>query len=59
MLSRKYLNSAELETVRVSKSPTTVVAANSEVEATDRVKELDKFVTAKHREDTLAVLSLG
>ena len=31
MLSRKDLNSAELETVRVSKSPTTVVTANGEV----------------------------
>ena len=32
MLSRKDLNSAELETVRVSKSPTTVVTANGEVQ---------------------------
>ena len=32
MLSRKDLNSAELETVRVSKSPTTVVAASGEVQ---------------------------
>ena len=31
MLSRKDLTSAELETVRASKSPTTVVAANGEV----------------------------
>ena len=42
MLSRKDLNSAELETVRVSRSPTTVVAANGEVqtkeEATETVK---------------------
>ena len=30
MLSRKDLNSAELKTVRVSKNPTTVVAANGE-----------------------------
>ena len=49
MLSRKDLISAELETVRVSKSPTTVVAANGEVqtkeEATAYVKELDLFVT--------------
>ena len=45
MLSRKDLNSAELEPVRVSKSPTTVVAANGEVqtkeEATVYVKEFD------------------
>ena len=32
MLSRKDLNSAELETVKVSKIPTTVVAANGEVQ---------------------------
>ena len=31
MVSRKDLNSAELETVRISKSPTTVVTANGEV----------------------------
>ena len=49
MLSRKYLNSADLETVRVSESQTTVVAANAEVqtreETTVCVKELDLFVT--------------
>ena len=56
-------NSAELETVRVSKSPTTVVAASGEVqtkdEATVYVKELDLFVTVKLLGDTPAVLSLG
>ena len=45
MLSTKDLNSAELETVRVSKGPTTVVAANGEVqtkeEVTVYVKDLD------------------
>ena len=63
MLSRKDLNSAELETVRVSKSPTIVVATNGEVqtkeEATVYVKESDLFVTVKLLEDTPAVLSLG
>ena len=57
MLSRKDLNSAELETVRVSKSPTMVVTANGKVqtkeEATVHVEEVDLFVT-----DTPAVLSL-
>ena len=33
VVSRKDMNSAELETVRVSKSPTTVVTANGEVRA--------------------------
>ena len=47
MISRKDLNSTELETVRTSRSPTTVVTANVEVqtdeEATVFVKELEKF----------------
>ena len=62
MLSRRDLNYAEVETARVSKSPTTVVTANGEVqtkeEATVYVKELDSFVTVKLLEDTPAVLSL-
>ena len=49
MISRKDLNSAELETVRVSQSATTMVSANGEVqtngEATVCVKQLDLFVT--------------
>ena len=44
LVSRKDLNAAELETVRVSESPTTVVTANGEVltkeEATVYVREL-------------------
>ena len=63
MVSRKDLNSAELETVRISKSPTTVVTANGEVptkeEATLYVRELDLFVTVVLLEDTPAVLSRG
>ena len=63
MLSRKDPISAELETVRVSKIPTTDVKANDEVhtkeEATVYVNELYFFVTVKLLEDTLAVLSLG
>ena len=49
MVSRKDLNSAQLETVRASKSPTTVVTANGEVqtkgEATVYIRELDLFAT--------------
>ena len=56
MLSSKDVNSAELETVRVSKSPMTVVTANGEVhtkeEATVHVKDLDLFVAVKLLEDT-------
>ena len=63
MISRKDLNSAELETVTTSRSPTTAITANGEVqtheEATVYVKELDKFLTMKVLEDTPAVLSLG
>ena len=62
MLSWKDLNSAELETVRASESPTTLVTASGEVltkeEATVYVNEFDFFVTVKLLEDTRAVLSL-
>ena len=63
MISKKDLNSAELETLTTSRSPTTVITANGEVqtheEATVYVKELDIFLTMKVLEDTPAVLSLG
>ena len=63
MISKKDLNSAELETVTTSRSPTTVITANGEVqtleEATVHVKELEKFLTMKVLEDTPAVLSVG
>ena len=63
MVSKEDLNSAELETTRISRSPTTVVTANGAVqtreEATVYVKELDLFVTVMHLEETPSVLSLG
>ena len=63
MISKKDLNSAELETLTTSRSPTTVITANGEVqtheEATVYVKELDIFLTMKVLENTPAVLSLG
>mgnify|MGYP000574616507 CR=1 FL=1 len=56
MLSRKDLNSAELETVRVSRNPTTVSTAKRDVqtneEATVYVNDLDLFVTVQILEDT-------
>ena len=62
MVSKRDLNSAELETVKISKSPTTVMTANGEVqtkeEATVFVRELDLFVTVMFLENTPAVLSL-
>ena len=63
MISKKDLNSAEMDTLTKSCSPTTVITANGEVqtheEATVYVKELDIFLTMKVLEDTPAVLSLG
>ena len=63
MIGKKDLNSAELETVTTSRSPTTVIRANGEVqtheEATVHVKELDIFLTMKVFEDTPSVLPLG
>ena len=63
MISKKDLNSAELETVTTSRSPTTVITANGEVQTNEEaivyVKELDIFWTTKVIEDTPAVLSLG
>ena len=63
MVSEKDLNSAKLETMRTSKSPTTVMTANGKVrtnkEATVYVKELDVFVTVMLLQETPAVPSLG
>ena len=63
MISKKDLNSDELETVTTSISPMTVVTANGEEqtkeEATVYVKELDIFLTMKVLENTPAVSSLG
>ena len=50
MVSKRDLNSAELETMRTSRCPTTVMTA---------VKELDLFVTVVFLEETPAFLSLG
>ena len=63
MISKKDLNSAEMETLTKSCSPTTVITASGEVqtheEATVYVKELDIFLTMKVLENMPAVLSLG
>ena len=63
MISKKDLNSSELETLTKSCSPTIVITANGEVqtheEATVYVKELDILLTMKVLENTPAVLSLG
>ena len=63
MVSEIDLNSAELETMRTSRSPTTVMTVNGEVqtreEATVHVKELDLFVKVMLLEETPAVFTLG
>ena len=62
MLGRKDLNLAELETVRVSRNPTTVVTANGEVQTIEEtvfVHDLDIFVTVQVLGVTLAVPLLG
>ena len=63
MISKKDLNSAEMDTLTKSCSPTTVITANGEVqtheEATVHVKELDIFLTVKVLKDTPAGLSLA
>ena len=63
MISKKDLNSAEMDTLTKSYSPTIVITANEEVqtyeEAIVYVKELDIFLTTKVLDNTPAVLSLG
>ena len=63
MVIKRDLSSAELEIMRTSRSPTTVMTANGEVqtreEATVHVKQLDLFVKVIFLEETPAVLSLG
>ena len=58
MLSRKDLDSAEVEPVRVSRNPTTVITVQINEEATVYVHDLELFVTVEIFEDTPAVLSL-
>ena len=63
MVSKRDLNSAELETMRMSRNPTTEMTANGEVqtsvEVTVHVKQLDLFVKVMLLEETSAVLYSG
>ena len=62
MVSKRDLNSAELETMRTSRSPTVMTTSGevrTNVEATVYVKQLDLLVTVMLRQQTPAVLSLG
>ena len=59
MISKKDLDSSEMNTLTKSCSPTIVITANGEVqtheEAKVNVKELEKFLTMKVLEKTPAV----
>ena len=63
MISKKDLNSAEMDVLTKSRCPAIVITVNEEVqtheEAIVYVKELEKFLTMKVLENTPAVLSLG
>ena len=63
VVSETDLNSAELETMRTSRNPTTVMTANGEVrtnkEATVYVEQVELFVNVMLLPETPAVLSLG
>ena len=63
MLSKKDLSSDEMDTLRRSRNPTTVVTANGEVQTNEEaqvyVKDHDLFVTVQVLDETPAVLSLG
>ena len=63
MISKKDLNSDEMNTLTKSCGPTIVITANGQVqtheEATVYVRELDTFLTMEVLDDTPAVLSLG
>ena len=63
MMSKMEVSPEKMETVKVSRLPTTVITANRSIdtpeEATLNVKDLDRFVTVQLLEDNPAVLSLG
>ena len=63
MLSKKDLSSGEMDTLRRSRNPTTVVTANVEVQTNEEaqvyVQDLYLFVTVQLLDETPAVLSLG
>ena len=62
MLSKKDLSSDEMDTLRRSRTPTTVMTPNGEVQTNEEaqvyVQDLDMFVTVQLLDETPAVLSL-
>ena len=63
MLSKKDLSSDEMDTLRRSRTPSTVVTASWEVQTNEEaqvyVYDLDLFVTVQVLDETTAVLSFG
>ena len=63
MISKKKdLSNAEMDTLTTSRSPTTVITTNGEVQTHEEAtvcQKLDIFLTLKVLENTPAVLSLG
>ena len=60
MLSNKGFSSAELETLRNSRNPTTVITANGEVQTNEEAQiHVHDLVIVQLLEDTPAVLSFG
>ena len=57
IVSKRDLDSAELETMRTSRSPTTVMTTNGEVQAREEATVYVKVVTGMLLEETPAVLS--
>ena len=62
MLRKKDSSSDDMDTLRRSRNPTTVMTANGEVQTNEEaqvyVHDLDLFVTVQLLENTPAVLSL-
>ena len=60
MLSKKDLSSDELDTLRRSRNPTTVMTASGEVQTNEEaqvyVQDLDLFVTVQRLEETPLVV---
>ena len=60
MLSRRDVNSEELETVHVSRTPTTVITASGEVQTNeDATRDLDLFLTVQLLGDTPPTIFRG
>ena len=63
MMSKKQLNSDELDSLRRSRNPTEVLTASGEVHTNEEWQvfdhDLNRFVTVQLLEETLAILSIG